>query len=51
MDEAAHEARLDVVVSFDVADRQGVCEQIKAACKKRYPAYDFAVTLDVDISD
>lgn len=51
VDEATHEARLDVVVSFDVADRQGVCQQIKASCKKRYPAYDFAVTLDVDISD
>ena len=41
----------DLVISFDVKDRQKVYQEIIGDLQKKYPKYKFFVALDSDISD
>lgn len=49
LDAAAKEITFDIVMSFDIAPREGlriICEEMKAA----YPDYHFQIAPDVDVS-
>ena len=39
---------LDVILDFELEDRQATFEQIKAEIQQAYPDYDIRMTLDID---
>ena len=41
----------DLVIDFDVDDRQGLAETIKQKVKIKYPEYTVLVTFDTNFSD
>jgi len=51
VDEQGKRATFDIVVSFDALDRRAVVARMQKAMQERYPDFEFAITLDSDISD
>ena len=41
----------DMVMSFDIEDKETLVETIKKEIKEKYPKYDLNIALDIDISD
>ena len=46
-----HSMNFDMVMSFDVEDKETLVETIKKEIKEKYPKYDLNIALDIDISD
>ena len=51
LDKQTSTAVFDLVISFDVKDRQKVYREIVDELQKKYPKYKFFIALDSDISD
>ena len=51
LDEAAKRAQFDVIIGFDVKDRNSVYRSILQKVQEKYPDYGFRIVLDTDISD
>ena len=51
VDTALKKARFDAVISFDAPDRREVLGQLVHRLEEAFPGYEFAATLDSDISD
>lgn len=51
LDEAAKEMRFDVIIDFAAPDRVGEYRAIVSQVEAKYPGYNVAIALDVDVSD
>ena len=51
LDEQRRLMTFDVIISFDVADRQAECRQIVDEVQRAYPDYHVSANLDIDASD
>ncbi len=43
--------RFDLIIDFNVKNRQQEYSQILEECRKAYPDHDVQITLDADVSD
>ena len=51
LDKSSSTAVFDLVISFDVKDRQAMYDEIVSKLRQNHPEYHFYVTIDSDISD
>ena len=51
VDEAAKTAMFDIIVSYDAPNRNTVIARVANALKEEFPAYQFKMQIDEDISD
>ena len=51
VDEAAKTAMFDIIVSYDAPNRNTVIARVANALKEEFPAYQFRMQIDEDISD
>ncbi len=51
LDKETGAAVFDLVIDFEVKDRQALCDEIVRTLSKNHPNYKFFVTIDNDISD
>lgn len=51
VDREAKRVSFDLIIDFDMADRDELYHHIVDEVREMYPAYDFTVTLDRDLSD
>ena len=51
LDEQEKTINFDIIIDFNVKDREKVYEQICDELQERYKEYKINITLDVDISD
>lgn len=43
--------RFDLIIDFNVKNRQEEYSEILEECRKAYPDHDVQITLDADVSD
>ena len=51
LDKSTGTVTFDLVISFDVKDREKLYSEVLEQLKESYPGYTFCITLDSDISD
>lgn len=51
LEEAEKDMRLDIIISFDIQDRQALYEQIRQELQAAYPDYRIQLVLDADVTN
>ena len=51
LDKETRAVTFDLIISFEAKNRQGLLAEITQTLTKKYPSYQFYITLDSDISD